>query len=114
MAERRLPPWEEIGYFNQPVVTQVGLNAGSFALAVAANPQRILLVFAAPLWTTQINLALQRGGLSTLVLTQYQSIFYLTEKDHPVLVQSGWWAEAGANTSVIVTEVILRQWPDEE
>lgn len=114
MVQRKLPPWEEIQFFNDPVVTVLPApHAG--VQVVAANPQRVVLVLScatagnaqlAPFVST-----LTQGGIA---LDSSTPTIIITEKDHGPLCTCAWFSVILMAVPLTVVEVILRQWPDEE
>lgn len=113
MPERRLPPWEEIQYFNSPLQTDI-TNVPVNGQIVGANPQRVVLYISGraglqAFISTQQS-ASQPVGLALPTNTSYVAFY---EKDDATLCTSAWYNTAASAASFSVFEVILRQWPED-
>lgn len=114
MPERRLPPWEEIQYFNAPVTT-THMSVASGVQVAAANPQRVLLAFSAPSGVDiRLSPVATDGNGGGWVAGANPTNLVFREKDDATLCTCAWFAVGSIAGPFTVTEVILRQWPDEE
>lgn len=113
MVEKRLPPWEEIGYFQVPVVTSVAVGVTGFTPLVSASSNRVAVLFTAPLSGSTVGLAISAAGPALAILTASMPNWDVTEAEFGPLASQAWFASASQLTNVVVTEIVLRQWPEE-
>ena len=114
MARRRLAPWEEIGYFKDPVWSVVTPNAGGAAWQplVTANPNRVALILSAAtsaFVTTDPTISNANG----IILGTSQETQTFLEKDVGPLTTAAWFISANSGGAVTVVEIILREMPGE-
>lgn len=113
LSRRRMPPWQEIGYFNDPN-TIVNSMSGSeeWQMIAPANPNRVALLLGVSEQASAVvgvdpTIPNNAGFyMSTAVLP-----LVITERDHGNLCCVAWYARALTTTVVTAIEVILREWP---
>lgn len=90
MAERLMPPWEEITYFNDPVISTVNVAGGG--MIVDRNPQRVVLIITIN-GGTAVQIAPQPFKSSPVgyALTATSPNVIWTEADHATLCTCAWY-----------------------
>lgn len=106
------PPWNEIGFFNDPVVTVVGVSPGNgWQPLVKSNPNRVVLALSSSAGVTisPDNTISQAAGLA-IGPGLPDRVF--TEAAHGNLCTVAWFASKLASPTITAVEVILREWPN--
>jgi hypothetical protein len=111
-----MSPWEEMEYFQAPVVTPVSCPTGT-TIVVDVDPMRTVLMFANP---TSITLFGVPGRIAPsfpasvgVPLSNDKSPLIMTQADYGPLVQYDWCVQNSSATTVIllVTTIRLKLWP---
>ena len=108
---RKMPPWEEITYFQTPLVTvTVGGPLGKWQQLVSGNPQRVGILIAA---SAQANISPDptintSGGFFTSNATNPLDFF---EARHGSLVTGPWYVANSQGNFITTVEIILREYP---
>ena len=112
MVERRLPPWEEITYFDLPKTSFPTVAVGG--QIVAANPQRVILSIGSDITVGNTAILTPNApGQAGFLLSSSVPQIVLREKDDATLCTAAWFNQSASPHAFHVIEVILRQWPDE-
>lgn len=113
MARRKMAPWEEITYFDNPKVSFFGNTAGGeWVLIAPANPQRVALIMS----TTGTSCLSPDDTLpfaGGIPLNAYSPYITITEAQFGSLCTSAWYSYSTELANLTVIEVILREMPQE-
>lgn len=107
-----MAPWDELQYFDLPVVSQF-TNATDGKTPVAlADPQRVWISFTQGIASGQISVGIVPGNASAgwPVSTSGQPLVWRA-RDDPVITQGVWYATIGVGVTLTVISVRLRVWP---
>jgi hypothetical protein len=115
-----MAPWDELNYFDLPLVTNYALTAGAKATQILEpNPMRVAFLIGMSLVSSGTFVAI---GPNTFPLTtagfligNSQQPLTITQAQHGSLCACAWYAQAlPGNTDVIVAEVTMSKWPHSE
>lgn len=107
-----MAPWDELRYFDLPLVQQFTSTTDSRTAVAQADPQRAWLMFTLGGTSGQVNVMLTAGVANTgLVVTTTGVPLIFRARDDPGICQAAWFASIPAGANLTVWSVRLREWP---
>lgn len=107
-----MSPWDELQYFDLPVVQVFTSSTDNKTPIAVADPQRVYLLFATGSGGGTVVIAPLPGvGIAGIGLSPNSVPVVFRARDDPVLTQGAWYAAIGVGPSLTVIQVRLREWP---
>lgn len=111
-ACRKLAPWEEMGYFDDPIFQSFKITAsGQVLTPITADPHRVILIVGS---NSQIALTLDPTGLygGGIYVGSGGGTIELREHDHGPLPMMQWYVITVNAMNFWVLQVRLREFPE--
>jgi hypothetical protein len=105
-------PWDELQYFDLPVVQQYTNATDSKTPIALADPQRIWISFTQGTASGQTNVSIlpSNAAAGWPVSTSGTALIFRA-RDDPVITQGVWYATIGVGVTLTVVSIRLREWP---